>query len=102
MTKTKTNIESIDKELSTMVLKSDCIHEAIVENVNFQVSKALVKYKDKVTSGDLTIFGAIYDFKNDFGFGHGKVVLTSINGVNDSSLLKAQYKEYVKNIHFLK
>ena len=102
MTNTKTNIESIDKELSTIQLKSDCIHEAIVENVNFQVSKALVKYQDKVKNGDLTIFGAIYDFKNDFGFGHGKVVLTCINGVNDSEEVNKQYQNHVQNIHFLK
>jgi carbonic anhydrase len=101
MTSTKTNIESIDRELATIKLKSDSIGEAIVENINFQVLKSLAKYKDKVASGDLTIFGAIYDFKNDFGFGHGKVVLTSINGEKNPENVKKNYQSLVKNMHFL-
>jgi carbonic anhydrase len=101
MTGTKTDIEAIDKELETIEVNSDCIQEAIVENINFQVSKALSKYSDKVESGDLTIFGAIYDFKNDFGFGHGKVVLTCINGENDPDIVKEHYQGHVKNMHFL-
>ncbi len=101
LTNTKTNIKSIDHELSTIKVKDGSIHDAIVENINFQVVKAMAKYADKIKTGDLTIFGAIYDFKNDFGFGHGKVVLTSINGINDSEIIKKQYKAHVKNMHFL-
>ena len=47
------------------------------------------------------MIGAVYDFKNDFGFGHGKVVLTSINGITDASLVKAMYIERISNLHFL-
>lgn len=97
----KTNIEAIDKELSTMNLKSASMGEAIVENINYQVEKALSKYSDKVENGELIIFGAIYDFKNEFGFGSGKVVLTSINGENDSKTIKELYKKHVKNLNFL-
>ncbi len=97
----KTNIEAIDKELSTMNLKSKSMGKAIVENINYQVEKALSKYDDKVANGELTILGAIYDFKNEFGFGSGKVVLTSINGENNSEIVKDLYKKHIKNLNIL-
>ena len=97
----KTNIEAIDRELSTIKLKSTSMEEAIVENINYQVEKALSKYSDKIENGELTVFGAIYDFKNEFGFGSGKVVLTSINGENNSETVKRLYKEHVKNLNIL-
>ena len=97
----KTNIEAIDRELSTINLKSTSMEEAIVENINFQVEKALSKYSDKIENGELTVLGAIYDFKNEFGFGSGKVVLTSINGENNSETVKGLYKEHVKNLNIL-
>lgn len=97
----KTNIDAIDKELSTMNIKSTSMGKAIVENINFQVEKAMSKYADKVENGELTIFGAIYDFQNEFGFGRGKVVLTSINGESDFQAIDQVYKENVKNLHFL-
>ena len=97
----KTNIEAIDKELSAINLKSTSMSEAVVENVVYQVEKALCKYTDKVENGELTIFGAIYDFNNEFGFGLGKVVLTSINGERDYKIIKEKYKKYIRNLHFL-
>ena len=65
------------------------------------MQKAIKKYKSRINSGVLTVIGAVYDFKNDFGFGHGKVVLTSINGITDASLVKAMYIERISNLHFL-
>lgn len=97
----KTNIAAIDKELSTISLKSTSMEEAIVENINYQVEKALSKYSDKIENGELTILGAIYDFKNEFGFGSGKVVLTNINGENNSETVKDLYKKHVKNLNIL-
>lgn len=97
----KTNVESIDKELSTIKLKSISMEEAIVENINYQVEKALSKYSDKIENGELTVLGAIYDFKNEFGFGSGKVVLTNINGENNSKTVKDLYKNHVKNLNIL-
>ena len=97
----KTNIAAIDRELSTINLKSTSMEEAIVENINFQVEKALSKYSDKIENGELTVLGAIYDFKNEFGFGRGKVALTSINGENNSETVKRLYKEHVKNLNIL-
>ena len=97
----KTQIPSIDKELSSMELVSTCMEKAIIENINIQVDCAMTKYQNIVESGELSIIGAVYDFKNDFGFGEGRVVLTNINGIIDSDIIKDQYADKVKNLHFL-
>jgi len=99
--KQKTNIPAIDKELSTMKLSTSNMEDAIIENVNIQVELALKKYSSKVLDKKLTIIGAIYDFKNDFGFGVGKVVLTNVNGIKDENAINKQYADKVKNLHFL-
>ena len=83
----KTNIPAIDHELSFLNLKSICMKEAIVENINNQVGRAMVKYQSKVQTSELSIIGAVYDFKNDFGFGQGTVVLTNINGITDRDII---------------
>ena len=97
----KTKIHAIDRELRFMQLKSTCEKDAVVENVNAQVKYAMKKYRSLVTSEKLTIIGAIYDFKNDFGFGHGRVVLTNINGIIDKKEVSNQYISAVPNLHFL-
>ncbi|MDA9163391.1 carbonic anhydrase [Rickettsiaceae bacterium] len=100
--KQKTNIPAIDKELSTIKLSTSHMEDAIVENVNMQVQHALEKYSSKIKDETLTIIGAIYDFKDDFGFGVGKVVLTNVNGVTDKETINKQYAEQVKNLHCLR
>ena len=75
--------------------------EAIVENINNQVRRAMVKYQSRVKAFELSIIGAVYDFKNDFGFGQGTVVLTNINGVTDRDIIKNKYATEVKNLHCL-
>lgn len=89
----------IKNELKTIKITSNCIHEAIVENIDNQVKHAIQKYQSRIENGALTVMGALYDFKNDFGFGHGKVVLTNINGITDSNLIKTHYREKIKNLH---
>jgi carbonic anhydrase len=97
----KTEIPAIDKELKKMNLKSDCSKEAVVENVRVQIDFAMEKYQDLVASGALTIMGGVYDFKDDFGFGKGRLVLTSINGEEDRKKIMQKYAGKVKNLHFL-
>ncbi len=97
----KTKIAMIDHELGTIKLQSKTVDQAIIENVNIQVDFAIKKYKSKVNSNALTVIGAVYDFKNNFGFGTGKVVLTSINGITNSDIVKSLYQSKVKNLNFL-
>lgn len=98
----KTNTKTIDKELSNIHLKSTTASEAVIENVNYQVKKTMNKYNDLVEANKLTIFGAIYDFKNEFGFGYGKLFLTSVNNENDSYRMSIAYQKHVKNLKLFK
>lgn len=97
----KTNFPAIDRELKSMHLVSKSMEMAIVENINNQVSHAMKKYNSLVESHELTIIGAVYDFKNDFGFGKGRVVLTNINGVTNSARIKQKYSDKVDKLNFL-
>lgn len=93
--------KSIEHELRFMKLKSTCMKEAIVENINKQVDHAVKKYNDLIESGELCVVGAVYDFKDDFGFGKGMVVLTSLNGETNTSIVESNYLSPVKNLRFL-
>jgi carbonic anhydrase len=53
----------------------------VERNVDFQVSKALEMYADKVTAGELAVVGAVYDFNDLWGKGRGALVVVNINGV---------------------
>jgi len=48
--------------------------------VNYQVSTALKKYDKEVKEGHLTIIGGVYDFRNDYSQGSGRLVLINVNG----------------------
>lgn len=93
--------EAIKRELQTIKISASCIHDAIIENINNQVETALNKYQTRILQKKLVVIGAVYDFKNDFGFGHGKVVLTNINGVTNAREVKKQYLDRIDNLRFL-
>jgi carbonic anhydrase len=67
--------------------------EALVKNVQQnilnQVTAAVKRYQSLVDEGKLTVVGAYYDFVNTFGKGHGRVVITSVNGITDALKIKA-------------
>ncbi len=85
---TKTNSEAINKELSTIKIRSTEINQAIIDNLNNQVSEAFRKYTSRIDDNKLTVIGAIYDFRNDFGFGKGRLILNNINNIIISLLDK--------------
>jgi carbonic anhydrase len=96
-----TNIKAIDDELKSLKLSETDMKLAIVENVNNQVNYAINKYQDLIDAGKLTIVGAIYDFKNDFGFGKGKIIALSINNEKNGQSIRAEIAQKVKNFKFL-
>ncbi|PTY03462.1 hypothetical protein DB346_06160 [Verrucomicrobia bacterium LW23] len=53
----------------------------IQRNVDYQVMQALRRYRDRVENGSLAIVGAVYDFINKYGYGHGRIVLINLNGM---------------------
>ncbi len=97
----KTKIPAIDKELESLKFSSNHTKEAIIENINNQVDFAMNKYSSKVKKSELTIIGAIYDFRDDFALGKGKLILVNINGINDSGFIDKQYSKIIKNLQVL-
>lgn len=85
---------AIKKELDTLHVpgknpKDDKEVMASVEaNVNNQVASALQKYDAEVKAGTLTVIGAVYDFRNDYKRGNGRLVVVNINGETDSTKIK--------------
>lgn len=63
--------------------------QAAIDNVNDQVERALNQFTQRVNSGQLTIIGAVYDFRNDLGKGPGKMSIVNVNGITEGARLKA-------------
>jgi len=55
----------------------------VERNVDYQVNYACKLYNDKVTSGEMAVVGAVYDFNDIYGKGRGSLVITNVNGETD-------------------
>lgn len=62
---------------------------SVEANVNNQVAFAMEKFAAEVKAGKLAVMGGVYDFRNDYNLGHGKLVITNINGDTDAAKIKA-------------
>ncbi len=62
---------------------------SVEANVNNQIAFAMEKFAPEVKDGKLAVMGAVYDFRNDYKQGHGKLVITNINGDTDAAKIKA-------------
>lgn len=62
--------------------------ENVKINVNAQVDDALKYFAQDVKAGKVNVVGAVYDFRNDFKQGNGKLVITNINGEKDQNKIK--------------
>lgn len=79
---------TIKKELDTIdVGNAKDEKQALINNVNNQIKLALKKYADRIKNKELFVVGGIYDIHNMFGFGHGALVFTNVNG--EESNIKA-------------
>jgi carbonic anhydrase len=89
--------EPIRRELATLKIKrakpkkldDKFLAQAVEDNVNDQVERALTTFAARVNAGQLTIIGAVYDFRNDLGKGPGKLSIVNVNGVTEAGRLKA-------------
>ena len=61
---------------------------SVETNVNNQVMSALQKYDAEVKAGTLTVIGAVYDFRNDYKQGNGRLVVVNLNGETDPNKIK--------------
>jgi len=58
--------------------------EAVIANVNNQVETALKHFGKDVQAGQLTVVGAVYDFRNDLLQGAGKLSIVNVNGNSEA------------------
>jgi len=85
---------AIKKELDTLHVpgknpKDDReVMTSVEANVNSQVASALQKYDAEVKAGTLTVIGAVYDFRNDYKQGNGRLVVVNVNGEIDRAKIK--------------
>lgn len=68
--------------------KSTNTNKGVIENVNRQVAYALTKFKDKVDKKELIVVGTVYDFRDDYNHGHGRLILINLNGEQDPAKIK--------------
>ncbi|MEW5769600.1 MAG: carbonic anhydrase [Pseudomonadota bacterium] len=86
---------AIRKELDTLKVAGGnadddkAVMANVQSNVNKQVDAALAKFADAVKAGTLTVVGAVYDFRNDYKQGNGRLVLVNVNGATDAAAIKA-------------
>jgi carbonic anhydrase len=92
---------AIRKELQTMDVKS--AHDekqATALNVHNQIDKALKTFKTKVDSQKVVLIGALYDFRNDYGYGKGHLIIINLNGEKDpKKILDSHYFDGLKNVN---
>jgi carbonic anhydrase len=63
--------------------------EAVIANVNNQVATALKHFGKDVQAGQLTVVGAVYDFRNDLLQGAGKLTIVNVNGNSEPERMNA-------------
>jgi carbonic anhydrase len=63
--------------------------EAVIANVNNQVETALKHFAKDVQAGQLTVVGAVYDFRNDLTQGAGKLSIVNVNGNSEAERMTA-------------
>lgn len=72
--------------------------EAVIANVNTQVETALKHFGKDVQAGQLTVVGAVYDFRNDLLQGAGKLAIVNVNGNSEPERMSA-FVEAVSGKH---
>ncbi|HUX79516.1 MAG TPA: carbonic anhydrase [Alphaproteobacteria bacterium] len=91
---------AIQKELKTLDVKAaPDDKQAVVLNVNHQVADALATFKEKVDANKLAIIGAVYDFRDDYGYGKGQLIIVNLNGKKDpEEIKKSHYFDNMKEV----
>jgi carbonic anhydrase len=72
--------------------------EAVIANVNNQVETALKHFGKDVQAGQLTVVGAVFDFRNDLLQGAGKLSIVNVNGNSEPERMTA-FVEAVSGKH---
>ncbi|MBW4046569.1 MAG: carbonic anhydrase [Proteobacteria bacterium] len=91
---------AIKRELDTLKVTkgsaddAQAVKRSVEQNVNEQVTFALKKFAPEVKDGKLAVLGAVYDFRNDYGQGHGRLVFVNVNGTTDPTQITRLLRSY--------
>jgi len=94
MTNYSTLEPAIKEDLDTIQIplgNPDNVEEvkaAVETNVNDQVKLALQIFKPELEQGKLIIIGSVYDFRNDYNKGYGRLVFINVNGDTNPQKIK--------------
>ena len=66
--------------------------DAVASNVNAQVALATEHFAEVVHSGELTVVGAVYDFRNELGKGYGRLQIINVNTNTEPPRIEAFLK----------
>jgi carbonic anhydrase len=81
--------QPIQQELRSLNLNSaQNVDQGVVENIHHQVEVALKEFDDLIQENKLVVIGLVYDFRDDFKQGHGRLILINLNGEQDVEKLK--------------
>lgn len=83
----KTELDSLhvphgDPDNAALVLDS------VEHNINHQIDEALIFFADEINQQKLMVVGAVYDFRNDYHQGYGRLVIINVNGSNDAEKIR--------------
>jgi carbonic anhydrase len=70
------------------------VMRGVEHNVHRQVRLALDKFAPEVSAGKLAVMGAVYDFRNDYQQGHGRLVFVNINGQTEPARIAQAMRAY--------
>ena len=62
--------------------------DSVEHNVNHQIEEAMSFFAEELQQQKLIIIGAIYDFRNDYHHGYGRLVIINVNGSNNAANIK--------------
>lgn len=65
------------------------VNDAVVQNVNRQVARAVQRFQSLVRTGMLTVIGGVYDATNALGRGQGRLSIINVNSVTDPVAMNA-------------
>ncbi|MGV1099813.1 carbonic anhydrase [Thiovibrio sp. JS02] len=61
----------------------------VEKNIDYQVTEAVKRYRQRIASGRLVVIGAVLDLDNQYGLGENRLIIININGETDAEKLRA-------------
>lgn len=72
---------AIRRELDSLKLcKGTNPKQGVIDNINYQVKVALKEFAKEIKDESLLVIGAVYDFRNEYGFGYNRLIVLNVNG----------------------